>query len=77
MKTLNIFLSRNLLNTKGTQLLHFFYVVSHCHLSATLQTISITVVNLQDSRAVVRIFIAILRFAVDSPTYIAGNMFRF
>ena len=34
---------------------------SYCHLSATLQTMSIIVVNLQDSRAVFRIFIAILR----------------
>ena len=41
---------------------------SYCHLSATLQTISITVVNLQDNRAVFRIFIAILRFSFDSPS---------
>jgi len=39
----------------------FFYVVSYCHLSATLQTMSIIVVNLQDNRAVVRIFIAFLK----------------
>ena len=38
------------------------------HLSATLQTMSITVVNLQDSRAVFRIFIAPLRFSFDSPS---------
>ena len=43
---------------------------SYCHLSATLQTISITVVNLQDNRAVFRIFIALLRFSFDSPSYI-------
>ena len=47
----------------------FFYVVSYCHLSATLQTISNTVVNLQDNRAVFRIFIALLRFSVDCPSY--------
>ena len=40
------------------------------HLSATPQTISITVVNLQDNRAVFQIFIALLRFSVDSPSYI-------
>ena len=32
---------------------------SYCHLSVTLQTISIAVVNLQDNRAVFRIFIAL------------------
>jgi len=42
---------------------------SYCHLSATLQTISITVVNLQDNRAVFRIFITLLRFSFDSPSY--------
>jgi len=47
----------------------FFYAVSYCHLSATLQTMSVTVANLQDSRALVRIFIALLRFSVDSPSY--------
>ena len=41
----------------------------YCHLSATLQTISITVVNLQDNRAVFRVFIALLRFSFDSPSY--------
>ena len=40
---------------------------SYCHLSATLQTISITVVNLQDNRAVFRIVIALLRFSSDCP----------
>jgi len=43
---------------------------SHCHLSATPQTISINVVNLQDNRAVFRIFIALLMFSFDSPSYI-------
>jgi len=36
------------------------------HLSATLQTMSIIVVKLQDNRAVFRIFIALLRLAFDS-----------
>jgi len=40
---------------------------SHCHLLATLQTMSIIVVNLQDNWAVFRIFIPLLRFSVDSP----------
>jgi len=43
---------------------------SYCHLSATLQTISITVVNLQNSQAVYQIFIALLRLSFDSPLYI-------
>jgi hypothetical protein len=42
------------------------------HMSATLQTMSITVVNLQDNRAVFRIFIALLKFSLDSPSY-QGN----
>jgi hypothetical protein len=37
-------------------------------MTATLQTMSITVVNLQDNRAVFRIFIALLRFSFDSPS---------
>jgi hypothetical protein len=41
---------------------------SYYHVSATLQTMSITVVNLQDNRAVFRIFIALLRFSLDSPS---------
>jgi len=41
---------------------------SYCHLSATLQTISITFANLQDNQAVFRIFIALLRFSFDSPS---------
>ena len=47
---------------------------SYCHLSATLQTISITVVSLQYNRAVFWIFIALLRFSFDSPSY--NNMTR-
>ena len=46
----------------------FFYVVSYCHLSASLQTMSVIVVNLQDNSAVVRIFIALLRFSCDAPS---------
>jgi len=40
----------------------------YCHLTATLQTISITVVNLQDNRAVFQIFIALSRFSFDFPS---------
>ena len=36
-------LSHNLLNTKGSQWLHFFNVVLYCHLLATLQTMTIIV----------------------------------
>jgi hypothetical protein len=35
---------------------------SYCHLSATFQTMRIIVVNLQDNRALFRIFIAVLKF---------------
>jgi hypothetical protein len=42
---------------------------SYYHMSATLQTMSITVVNLQDNRAVFQIFITLLRFSFDSPSY--------
>jgi len=41
---------------------------SYCHLSATLQTISIIAANLQDNQAVFRIFIVLLRFSFDSPS---------
>jgi hypothetical protein len=41
---------------------------SYRHLSATLQTMSIIVVNLQDNWAVFRIFISLLRFLFDSPS---------
>jgi len=40
---------------------------SYSHLSATFQTTSIIVVDLQDNRAVFRIFIALLKFLFDSP----------
>ena len=43
---------------------------SYCHLSATLQTISIIVVKLQDNRAVFWFVIALLSFSIDSPSYI-------
>jgi len=68
MKSLNNFISYFIEHKKYTRT-SFFYVISLCHLSATLQTISITVVNLQDDRAVFRIFIALLRFSFDSPSY--------
>ena len=42
---------------------------SYCHLSATVQTISITFVNLQDNRAMFRIFMALLRFSFGSTSY--------
>ena len=54
-------------------MISFFYVVSYCHLSATLQTISIIVVNLKYNRAVVRIFIPLLKFSCDSPSYIVHS----
>jgi len=43
---------------------------SYCHPSAILQTMSIIVVNLQDNRPVFRIFITLLKFSFDSPSYI-------
>jgi hypothetical protein len=46
-----------------------FIPASYCHLSATLQTMSTNVVKLQDNRAVFLIFIALLRFAFDPPSY--------
>ena len=46
-----------------------FIPASHFHLSATLQTTSIIVVNLKDNRTVLRIFIALLRFLFHSPSY--------
>jgi hypothetical protein len=42
---------------------------SYCHLSANLQNTPIIVVNLQDNLAVFRIFIALLRFSFDCPSY--------
>jgi len=42
-------------------------LASYCHLTATLQTMSITIVNLQENGTVFRISIAILRFSFDSP----------
>jgi len=46
---------------------------SYCHLLATLQTMSITVANLLDNRAVFWIFITLLRFSFDSPSYICKS----
>ena len=43
---------------------------SYCHLSATLQTMSTNVVNLQDNRPMFRIFIALLKFSFDSSSYV-------
>jgi len=42
------------------------------HLSATLQPMSNIFVNLQDNRAVFRIFITLLRFSFESPSYIVS-----
>jgi hypothetical protein len=44
---------------------------SHCHLLATLQTMSITVAKTQDNRVVFRIFIRLLRFSFDSASYLS------
>jgi hypothetical protein len=40
----------------------------HLHLLATLQTMTHTVVNVQDNGAVFRIFIALLRFSFHSSS---------
>ena len=42
----------------------------YCHLSATLQTMSIIVFNLQDNWTVFRIFIALLMFSFDCPPFL-------
>jgi hypothetical protein len=59
----------------GPPSLHYCYaiVLRSCivlPLSATLQTMSNTVANLQDNQTVFRIFIALLRFSFDFPSYI-------
>jgi hypothetical protein len=38
---------------------------SYCHLSATLQTMSNTIANLQENRAVFWFFVALLRFSLE------------
>jgi len=43
---------------------------SYCHLSATLQTISNSVANFQENRAVFRFFVALLKFLFEPPTYV-------
>ena len=68
MKPLNIFYLL-IIEHKTYKKSSFFCVVPYCHLSATLQTMNIIVVNLQNNLAVVLIFIAILRFPFDSPSY--------
>ena len=47
-----------------------FIPASYCHLSATLQTMSITADNLQDNRAALWNFIAHLGFSFDCPSYL-------
>jgi hypothetical protein len=42
------------------------------HVCTPLQTISNTVANLQENQAVFRIFIALLRFSFESPSYNAA-----
>ena len=49
---------------------------SYCHLSATLQAMVIIVVNLQDNGAVFRIFIALLLFSFNCPSYIRLQVCR-
>jgi hypothetical protein len=44
----------------------------YCHLSATLQTMSIIIVKLRYNWAAFRIFIALLRFSFESPSYISS-----
>jgi len=58
----------------GPPSLHYYCsIVLHscmyCHLLANLQTMSIIVVNIQYSRAVFQIFIELLSFSFDSPSY--------
>jgi len=67
MKNLNIFY----LVIYWTQKVHndFIFLCSlHCVPLATLQTVSIIVVILQDNWAVFWIFIALLRFSFDNPS---------
>jgi hypothetical protein len=54
----------------GPPSLHYYcaVVVHSCILSATVQTTSIIVVNLQDNGAVFRMFIVLLRLSFDSPS---------
>ena len=49
---------------------------SYCHLSPTLQSMSIIVVNLQNNRAVFRIFIALLKLSFDSPSYFTTELVK-
>ena len=68
-ENLKYVLSRNLSRTQKVHNDFIFLCSLHCHLSATLQTISINVANLRDNRGVVRIFIALLRFSFDCPSH--------
>ena len=52
----------------------FCIPASYCQLSATLQITSIIVIDLQDNRAEIRIFIALLMYSFDSPAYIKLNV---
>jgi len=48
-------------------MISFFYVVSYCHLSAALQTVSITVETYKTVELWFEFFIILSRFSVDSP----------
>jgi hypothetical protein len=69
METLNIFNSQFTEHKRYT-VTSFFYTVTQCQLSATLQTMSIIAVTLKDNRVVFGILTAPLRFSVVSPSYI-------
>jgi len=69
METLNIFISQFTEHKRYT-MTSFFYAVTHCQLSATLQTMSIIAVTLKENRVVFGSLTAILRFSVVSPSYI-------
>jgi hypothetical protein len=51
--------------------------VAFLYRTAILQAMNITVVNLQDNRAVFRIFIALLRFSFVSPSYMCHTLPNF
>jgi len=57
----------------GTALFTLLLRRRDCHLSATLQTMSVVFFNLQDNRAVFRIFIPLLMFSCDYLLYFTNN----
>ena len=46
------------------------FLTKYCHLTTTLQSMSITDVNLQDKRAVFRICNTVSKFSFDSSSYV-------